>query len=391
MIYSLLIWLEGIRLDDVIEHGLKNLLMEPNPIRLGKVPRTGENPWGIRFLTMFHMSNDSHIFPTREQLEGKGYCLIGNRFIKDDEVWLPLYEGKMFMPYDHRFANVLVTQNIKRPGQPEIITENEHENPAIVPLPHFWVSIHEINSKLNISRYNWLLGFKNVTAPTNERNFLAIILPLSGVGNFIPLGLSDSQNRSHRSTLLLAVLNSNIFDYIVRQKMGNVNLNFFIENQIPVLPPSHYTSADLLFIVARVLELVYTAWDIKPFADDVWREADDALRAAIQKQWDENQVSTGGHLWQPPAWAEIATDGIPLPPFKWDEDRRAHIRAELDAYYARFYGLTEEELRYIFDPKDIYGDDFPGETFGVLKEKELRHYGEYRTHRLVLEAWQRVQ
>ena len=33
--------------------------------------------------------------------------------------------------------------------------------------------------------------------------------------------------------------------------------------------------------------------------------------------------------------------------------------------------------------------DFPGETFRVLKEKETAKFGEYRTRRLVLEAWDR--
>jgi len=57
--------------------------------------------------------------------------------------------------------------------------------------------------------------------------------------------------------------------------------------------------------------------------------------------------------------AEIAADGWPLPSFKWNGDRRALLRAELDAYYARLYGLTRDELRNIFDPKDVYGDDSP--------------------------------
>ena len=96
-------------------------------------------------------------------------------------------------------------------------------------------------------------------------------------------------------------------------------------------------------------------------------------------------------LWHPTEWLEIAEDGIPLPPFKWDETRRAILRAELDAYYAKLYGLTRDELRYILDPKDVYGPDFPGETFHVLKEKEEKQYGEYRTRRLVLDAWDRLE
>jgi hypothetical protein len=107
--------------------------------------------------------------------------------------------------------------------------------------------------------------------------------------------------------------------------------------QLPILPPTAYTPADVDFIAPRVLELVYTAWDMKPFAEDM---------------------------------------GYRGEPFRWDEERRAHLRAELDAYYARLYGLTRDELRYILDPKDVYGDDFPGETFRVLKEKEIKQYGE---------------
>jgi hypothetical protein len=101
-----------------------------------------------------------------------------------------------------------------------------------------------------------------------------------------------------------------------------------------------------------VLELVYTAYDLKPFAEDM---------------------------------------GYHGEPFPWDEARRALLRAELDAYYARLYGLTRDELRYILDPQDVYGLDFPGETFRVLKDKEIRQYGEYRTRRLVLEAWDRLE
>jgi hypothetical protein len=61
-------------------------------------------------------------------------------------------------------------------------------------------------------------------------------------------------------------------------------------------------------------------------------------------------------------------------------DCRPQLRSELDAYYARLYGLTRDELHYILDPKEIYGEDFSGETFRVLKEKEVKQFGEYRTY-----------
>jgi hypothetical protein len=75
------------------------------------------------------------------------------------------------------------------------------------------------------------------------------------------------------------------------------------------------------------------------------------------------------------------------PPFAWDEDRRAQLRAELDAWYARAYGLTRDELRYVLDPADVKGLDYPSETFRVLKKNEIARFGEYRTARLVLAAY----
>lgn len=128
-------------------------------------------------------------------------------------------------------------------------------------------------------------------------------------------------------------------------------MNFFIVKQLPVIPPEAYTSEDIEFISSHVLELVYTAWDMQPFAQDMGYDGE---------------------------------------PFRWDNQRRALLRAELDAYYAKLYGLTRDELRYILDPADIYGPDFPSETFRVLKNNEMRQFGEYRTQRLVLEAWDRM-
>ena len=49
-----------------------------------------------------------------------------------------------------------------------------------------------------------------------------------------------------------------------------------------------------------------------------------------------------------------------------------------------------DELCYLLDSSDVHGPDFPGETFRVLKEKETAKLGEYRTRRLVLEAWDKL-
>ncbi|MEF8699439.1 MAG: hypothetical protein V5B33_08995 [Candidatus Accumulibacter sp. UW20] len=67
---------------------------------------------------------------------------------------------------------------------------------------------------------------------------------------------------------------------------------------------------------------------------------------------------------------------------------KAHILSSVPLDFLSF--LTRDELRYILDPADVYGDNYPSETFRVLKNNETRRFGEYRTRRLVLEAWDRL-
>jgi hypothetical protein len=180
---------------------------------------------------------------------------------------------------------------------------------------------------------------------------IASVLPRAGVGNNLPLMLFGEREDAGAWAALLGCLNSLALDFVARHKVGGTHLNFFIYKQLPVLAPSAFSGVDLAFIVPRVLDLTYTAVDLT-------------------------------------AWArELGYEG---PPFAWDPARRALIRAELDAYYARLYGLTRDELRYVLDPLDLMGPGYPSETFRVLKQNEERQYGEYRTRRLVLEAWDRL-
>jgi hypothetical protein len=142
------------------------------------------------------------------------------------------------------------------------------------------------------------------------------------------------------------------------------------------LLPDAFSAADIAYIVPRVLELVYTAWDMQPFAADVLREF------SSQRHGDTEEK----HNAESPRLSGSVVNDTDLPaPYVWDEERRAVLRAA--RRIARLYGLTRDELRYILDPHDVHGPDFPGETFRVLKEKETRQYGEYCTRRLVLAAW----
>lgn len=176
------------------------------------------------------------------------------------------------------------------------------------------------------------------------------LLPTLGVGYTLPLMCSDQEPAA--VACFFANLSCIVFDYVARQKIGGTHMNYFVVKQLPVLPPTTYSATDIGFIVPRVIELTYTALDIAGFAHDL---------------------------------------GYAGPPFAWDPARRAVLQAEVDAYYARLYGLSRDEVRYILDPSDIRGPEYPSETFRVLKEREMGEYGEYRTRRLVLEAWDRLE
>lgn len=318
-------------------------------------------------------------------------------------LYLPLYEAKMIWHYDHRYGTY---EGVSDRSSTQLPTPNErqHADPHFVVQPWYWVPAEEVTKRLGDWQRGWLVGFRDVTNATNERTAIFSLLPRVGVGHTMPIVLTGEISAIHLSCFL-ANLNVLIFDWALRQKIGGTHLTFFILRQLPVLPPDAYTAEDLRFIVPRALELVYTSWDMKPFADDVWREADEGLRAVIRPH--------------PPTPSPAALgEGFPFPPFTWNEERRAVLRAELDAYYARLYGLTRKQLRYILDPADltereladildpweevrdlldpagyaarVAASTFPGETFRVLKEKEIRQYGEYRTRRLVLEAWEKL-
>ena len=66
------------------------------------------------------------------------------------------------------------------------------------------------------------------------------------------------------------------------------------------------------------------------------------------------------------------------------------VQCRMDAIIAHLYDVTTAELKYILDPEDVCGKGCINETFRVMKDKDINEYGEYRTKRLVLEAWERL-
>ncbi len=321
---------------------------------------------------MINMSSDSNLF-MNDYFEGS----------------LPLYESKLIYLYDHRYSTFhdATLEDIGK-GNASDVSVTQKQDSQFKIVPRYFIDKNVVADKNEKWGWEnkWYLAYRYISASTNERTAICSIIPSSVVSNSSYLifirTLIDL-------VLQKALINSLIFDFVARSK---VNLNFppVILFQTPRITNADIRDSEKLLIITKAIELSYTSWDIKPFADDFWIEAEADLKSSINSQWEENKKVTGGHEWSPPNWYEINEEGCPLPPFKWDENRRAVLKAELDAIYAKLFGLTTEELRYILDPQDVYGADFPGETFRVLKEKEIRLYGEYRTRRLVMEAWEKI-
>jgi hypothetical protein len=336
----------------------------------------GKNPWGVSFLRMLDMTNDSALFRVREQLEASNFVLEGNRFIHDREIYLPLYESKAMHQFDHRHGTFEgQSQDEVKKGYCAEPTGQEYGLSDFVIIPRIWIPHTEVQKRAGKwgEDHLWFVGFRNVTRAVDRRTATFTALPYCGAGNSVPIILFDLPSPS-RVSAFVANVNSFAFDYVVRQKMGGINLNFFIVKQLPVLPPDRYTPELLDFIVPRVVELTYTAWDLQPFAQDILNE----VGLETWARWFESdhlRSPAPVHTSPAPAWAEGATP----PPFVWDEGRRAHLRADLDALYAHLYGLARDELAYVLD------------TFPIVRRKDEAQYGEYRTKRMVVEAFESLR
>lgn len=274
-------------------------------------------PWNASFLRMFDMANDSGLF-----------------YAENDGDRLPLYEGKMAHQFDHRWATYA-------DGEARSLTSAELADPTFSTTPQWWIDRREVLKRLPSEDSNaWLIGWRDIARPANVRTVIASALPLVAVGHNMPL-IAVAQGPA---AMLLANLNSFVLDFVAKRKIGGTHVTFFVVEQLPILPPTTYDESaawdQALTLVEwfspRVLELVYTASDMAPFAR-----------------------AHGNHG----------------PPFQWNAERRALLRAELDAAFFHLYDLKREDVDYVMD------------TFWVVRERDVKAHGEYRTKRLILEIY----
>lgn len=291
--------------------------------------------WPVKYTTMFHMTNDSHLFKTKTELERDGYPLGGNRWKLGKEEYLPLYVGKMIHHYDHRASSVTVNEeNLHHQSLSGSTSLAEHQSPQFFPEPQYWVA--GCNIEWN-NKNSWAIGFRSIARPTDSRTLIATIIPRAAAGNSLPL-LFIEDSHADRIHCLQANLASFAFDFIVRQKVQASNMNWFIMEQLPVIPAAAFakklgktTVGD--FIRQEVLKLTYTAVDMEPFARDMGYEGK---------------------------------------PFAWDEEARRHSKAKLDALFFNLYGINRDDASYILN------------TFPIVRNDDMKEFDRYYTHDLIL-------
>ncbi|MDE0159903.1 MAG: restriction endonuclease [Candidatus Dadabacteria bacterium] len=314
------------------------------------VNRSGEEEvktWPVKYIRMFDMTNDSGFFRTREQLEEKekAYPIAGNRFGSPKGEWVPLYVGRMIHQFDHRAASVKINpENLHNPALSGDISPAQKAEPDFVPTPQYWVPAEKVGFPDGLE---WAIAFRDIARPTDARTMIASGVPFVGLGNTAPVLTGDYLNtRRHLAPCLIANFNSVLLDYIVRQKVQSTHLNWYIVEQLPVIPPDSFeavrfgpkTAGEI--VREAVLELVYTAHDMAPFARDM---------------------------------GYVDEDGEARPPFLWDEERRLRLRARLDAVFFHLYGVTDrDDVRHVFS------------AFPIVEAQETKTYGSYLSCELCL-------
>jgi hypothetical protein len=303
-----------------------------------------DNPWNLSFGTLFHMANDSGLFRQPSDLSAMNFNDWS--YEAGGSEYLPLYEAKLLNHFDHRFSTYRdATQAQLNVGALPRVTAEQHDDAQLEPLARYWVTRSQVHEALK-GKWDrgWLFGWRKITSASNERTFVPFVFPLAAAGDSCLLAFPADPTQAH---LFSAVISSLVFDYVSRQKFAGSNMQYFMVKQLACPTPGvfdqqtawqvDHTLAES--VTPYVLELSYTSWRLKPYAE------------------------------------EMNDDG---PPFHWDPTRRALLRADLDAAMLHVYGLTRAESEHVLD------------SFPVVRKYEQRDFGEYRTRRLVLEAYDRM-
>lgn len=215
------------------------------------------------------MTNDSHLFK-----------------IEPGEGRLPLYEGKMIWQFDSKYMK-----------------------------PKYWIAetdaqacLSKTQQQVGFHYLDYRLAFREIASNTNERSLIASILPKNVFANHkLMIENRDFSLVPQVQIFALAVLNSFVFDYMIRQRV-TTSISMYMFYQLP-MPRLDAGDARFIPILNRATLLMFTTSEFEDLAQDI------GLESHQQGATDPNQ--------------------------------RARLRAELDGLVAHLYGLSESEFAHI--------------------------------------------
>lgn len=284
---------------------------------------------------IYHMSNDSYKFVRKNELIEKGYKKEWYMYVKDDEIYLPLLEGKSFFILNSRYSEIL------EDGNGVNVTIEKLNDPYFFPDTRYYVKkdIFEEtlkNKKFNINK-NYFFVFRNITNSTNERTFIISLLPKLPAGNSI--NIFDT-----KFLIEFLTMSSHIIDFSIRKKIQGVNLNHFIFYQFPIPKPNSF--------------IKYSGIN-----------GDETLEISLRKIFI-NLLNYSYDM------EGIVRDlGGEIQPREWDEKERIDNFAKLDAIMAIYYDMSKDELKYIFS------------DFEVERKNQKSQYGQYLSEILALKYY----
>ncbi len=195
-------------------------IYERHPVLVDRSRGEERRAWPIRYNTMFHMANDSHLFRTAAQLDAEGfYPVQGNRWRRGEELYLPLYQGRMIRQFDHRANSVKYNpDNTINPYLSVAVTVAEHANPAFSPMTQYWVLEQEVSHNMP-DRLGWTIAYRRIARPTDVRTMIAAAVPKVGLSDSVFILMPEDDFSAADACLVVANLNSHCFDYVTRHKI----------------------------------------------------------------------------------------------------------------------------------------------------------------------------
>lgn len=247
-----------------------------------------------------------------------------------EECLLPLIEGRMLDHFD--VANKLY---VSGSGRQALWHDSHYYDGQIAPQ---YLLRQADFCKRRHATEDTRIGFISVSAPTNTRSMVAALLPHYPAGNSVPflsVAAATISERAYWGLIMVSVLNSFSFDFVLRTRFGGNNLNYFLLDQcsVPQLLVEQMNSdrckieLSLIAQIAALLSLSHLSLSSTVFAYLAGRTEQCGFFASELASLPDRLMLD-------------ASLRMPLP-------QRRRLRALLDALVARLYGLSVEQFAEI--------------------------------------------